>query len=382
MNRVRLAAALLFFSAALITSVRAAEPIEIIAPFNLTGDSSVLDGSCYNGAALAAEIINQNGGLLGRTVDLIPVDTESKPDIVASKVVAALAAHPKAIAGIGFSYSTEALDAGRVFQAAGLPFISPGATDPAVPVEVGDDMFYAAYGDDAQAAAMAAFARNELKADRAAVWVDNGRLYPQTIGRFFKQSFEQLGGTVDLVETDPDPKGFAGFITRYQATSPKPQVVYVASMPDSGPALIKEARAAGIDVPLMSGDGWDEDTIVEASKNGNLSDIYFTTHRFIGVDTPAMMAFVDAYKAKYGHAPSNAFAALGYDTVNLIADAVRRAGSTDPGAVRDVLAATTGFDGVVGKISYAPGKRVPIKAVAVIAVDDGIESLRWVTPLQ
>ncbi|MCP4308640.1 MAG: ABC transporter substrate-binding protein, partial [bacterium] len=69
---------------------------------------------------------------------------------------------------------------------------------------------------------------------------------------------------------------------------------------------------------------------------------------------------------------------LGFDSVNLLADAIRRAGSTDPGDVQAALAATTDFEGVVGKIAYAPGNRVPKKPVAVIAVDNGKESLEWV----
>ncbi|MCP4380403.1 MAG: ABC transporter substrate-binding protein, partial [Hyphomicrobiales bacterium] len=252
-------------------------------------------------------------------------------------------------------YSTEALDAGKLFQAAGLPFISPGATDPAVPAEVGDMMFYAAYGDDAQAAAMALFARNKLDFDAVAVWIDERRTYTKTIGRFFQDSFKTLGGTVALVQSDDSADGFADFLTKIESLTPAPQAIYAATFPSDGPDMIKTARDAGVGLPLLSADGWDEDTIVAASKAESLGDIYFTTHRFIGVDTPAMSAFVEAYTSKYGEAPPSAFAPLGFDSVNLLADAIRRAGSTDPGDVQAALAATTDFEGVVGKIAYAPG---------------------------
>ena len=355
-----------------------AEPIVVIAAFNLTGGSAVLDAPSYDGALLAAEVINRDGGVLGRPLQLVPVDTESRPDEVAAKVEAALAAHPDAVAGIGYTYSTEALNAGRVFQAKGLPFISPGATDPAVPAEVGDNLFYAAYGDDAQAAAMAAFACNELKLDRAAVWIEDRDLYPRTIGRDFEESFETLGGSVVLTQSDSGPAGFSTFIEKLKAVSPPAQAVYVASMPDSGPDLIASARSAGIDIPLLSGDGWDADTIVAKSKEASLDGIYFTTHAFLGVDTVGMKDFASAYTARFGSAPPNAFAPLGYDTVNLLADAIRRAGSVDPASIRVALAATTGFPGIVGAISYEPGVRVPKKEVSVIAVDKGVQSLRWV----
>lgn len=358
----------------------AAEPLQIIAAFDLTGGSAVLDLPSYNGALLAAEAINARGGIDGRTVELIPVDTESRPETVAAKVEAALAAHPDAIAGIGYSYSTEALDAGRVFQAKGLPFVSPGATDPSVPTEVGDFMFYAAYGDDAQAAAMAAFTRDQLGLDRAAVWIDSRDLYTRTVGADFGASFTAGGGTVALARSDDDLAGYATFLDAVKAAAPPVGALYVASMPDAAPDLISRMRAAGVAVPLLSGDGWDADTIVALSKAEGLAGIYFTTHRFLGVDTPAMAAFVADYAKRFGSAPPNAFAPLGFDTVNLIADAIDRAGSTDPRAIRDALAGTTAFPGIVGPIGYAPGVRVPKKEVAVIEIANGVETLRWVAP--
>ena len=357
---------------------QAADPIEVIAPFNLTGAASVLDVASYNGSALAIELINKGGGIDGREVVLVAVDTETDENLIGQKVGDALSAHPDAVAGIGYSYSTEALDAGKLFQAAGLPFISPGATDPAVPAEVGDMMFYAAYGDDAQAAAMALFVHEKLGLDTVAVWIDERRTYTRTIGRFFLESFKNLGGTVALAQSDKDPAGFADFLTKVKTVTPAPKAVYAATFPSDGPDMIKMARAAGVDLPLLSADGWDEEGVAAASKAEDLDGIYFTTHRFIGVDTPAMSAFIDDYTKKYGEAPPSAFAPLGFDSVNLLADAIRRAGSTDPQAIRAALAATTDFEGVVGKIAYTPGDRVPKKPVAVIAVDDGSESLQWV----
>ncbi len=86
--------------------------------------------------------------------------------------------------------------------------------------------------------------------------------------------------------------------------------------------------------------------------------------------TPAIQKFYKDYKAAYGTEPENAFAALGYDTVGLVADAIKRAGSEDPKAIRDAIAATNGYAGVTGTISYPAGVRVPAKTVAMIGVKD------------
>ena len=220
----------------------------------------------------------------------------------------------------------------------------------------------------------------KLKLDRAAVWIEDRDLYPRTVRADFPKSFEGLGGTIVLTQSDASAAGLTAFIDRLGAASPPPQAVYVASMPDTAPDLIAAARAAGITVPLLSGDGWDADTVVAKSKDLSLGDIYFTTHNFLGVDTPEMKAFVTAYTDRFGALPPNAFAPLGYDTVNLLADAMRRANAANPAAVREELAATNGFPGIVGAIGYEPGVRVPKKEVSVIQVQDGVESLRWVAP--
>ena len=357
--------------------MQAAEPIVVIAAFNMTGPEAVLDAPCYRGAELAVEKLNAAGGLLGRPIELIGVDTASDVGSAASKVASALKSRPTAIAGIGFNDSTYALDAGRVFQKAGVPFITPGATAPDLPKRVGDDLFLAAYGDDAQALVMAKYARNELKLQRVALWIDKSRVYTRTVGGFFDKFFRQLGGTVAKRTDTADVTDFRDFIAAYKTANPKPEAIYAASMPRSAVPLIEQVRAAGIDVPLLSGDGWDDEEIVVASKRKEIKGIFFTTHRFLGVDTPGMRAFVKAYTRKFGAPPPNAFAPLGFDTVNLLADAIERAGSTTPEAIRAALANTRDFQGVVGKIAYAPGSRVPKKAVSVIRIDNGVETPVW-----
>jgi branched-chain amino acid transport system substrate-binding protein len=101
--------------------------------------------------------------------------------------------------------------------------------------------------------------------------------------------------------------------------------------------------------------------------------VYFTTHAFISADkgSDKMKAFIAAYNKEYNTNPESAFAALGYDAVYLMADAIKRANSTDPKAIRDALAATKGFAGVTGTVTYQPGIRVPQKSVTIIAIVNG-----------
>ena len=185
------------------------------------------------------------------------------------------------------------------------------------------------------------------------------------------------GGTVDRRNFAAGVTDFGDWIVAFKKADPKPQAIYGASMPRSAVSLIEQVRDAGVDVPLLSGDGWDDEAIVESSKSNGIKNIVFTTHLFLGVDTPGMKEFSEAYKQKFGSPPPNAFAPLGFDSVNLLATAIERAGSTQPDAVRTSLANTRDFEGLVGRIAYSPGKRVPNKAVAVIKIDEGVETLVW-----
>jgi branched-chain amino acid transport system substrate-binding protein len=87
--------------------------------------------------------------------------------------------------------------------------------------------------------------------------------------------------------------------------------------------------------------------------------------------TDAVKKFIAAYQKKFNALPENAFAGLGYDTVKLIADAIQRAGSTDPKAIREALGKTSKFPGITGSVTYPSGVRIPQKGVTMILVKDG-----------
>ena len=99
--------------------------------------------------------------------------------------------------------------------------------------------------------------------------------------------------------------------------------------------------------------------------------IIFSTHALLDENSSRTGEFVKDYRAEYGYPPENSFSALGYDTVNLLADAIDRAGSGDPQAILEALEDTSGFKGVTGEISYQSGGRIPNKNVTMILLTDG-----------
>ncbi len=131
---------------------------------------------------------------------------------------------------------------------------------------------------------------------------------------------------------------------------------------------IIEARQLGIEAPFLGTDGWDSSEFLRVGgKAANNS--YFTSHFSAESRDPVVVEFVKRYTAKYNAAPVP-LAALGYDSVYLVVDALKRAGSDDPEPLKNALAGTQDFPGVTGKITF-DDKHNPSKPAFVLRVQDG-----------
>lgn len=347
-----------------------ADPIPIGAAFSETGGLRSIGSPGLAGMRLAASEINAGGGILGRRVQLAVADSRSNPTAVA-RGVRKLIEDQRVVAIGGLNDSTLALAAGPVAQRAGIPFVTAGATLPTLPRTVGNGFFMAAFGDDAQAHAVADVARRDLRARSAFLLVDRGSDFTRALARFFRRRFVARGGTVTgQLSYASGERDFASAMARIRAHRPAPDVLFFSALPSEAGRLIRQARAAGLMQPILSGDGFDTPELSRVA--GILADnVYYSTHVALDGAAPRIRRFVAAYRGRYGRRPENAFAALGYDTMRLIADAIRRAGSSDPSAIRRALAATRGFAMVTGTISYAPGRRTPRKPVTIIQVREG-----------
>lgn len=351
----------------------AAGTIKVGALYGVTGGMSSIDGPGLNGFKLAAKQINEAGGVNGQMIEVIAIDGKSDQTATTSAATELIEVH-KVVAIGGLNDSTFALAAGPIAQAAGIPFVTAGATLPTLPEQIGDYFFMAPFGDDAQAYAVADYAFNELGARSAYMLVDQAYDFTTALARFFKERWEANGGTIVLEDTyNSGDTDFSAQIARVKALDPQPDVLFISAIPNEAGITTKQFREAGLTQPIISGDGFDTPLIGEVA--GELADdVYYSTHASLDNEAEIVQSFVAAYEAEYGRKPENAFAALGYDTMNLIADAIRRAGSTEPAAIRDALAATQGFQAVTGVISYPEGERKPIKSVTIIRVQDGVYS--------
>lgn len=146
-------------------------------------------------------------------------------------------------------------------------------------------------------------------------------------------------------------------------------VLFVAAAPEDAARLVRRLRAAGYRQPIMGGASFDSDELVDSAEDTG-GKVYFTTHAGVGLSSAGRVVrrFDASYRAAYGRPPQNAFAGLGYDSVGLVASAIRRADSVKPSAIRDSLQATSHYAGVTGTLGYSHDQRVPHKKVTMVCV--------------
>ncbi|WP_157928913.1 ABC transporter substrate-binding protein [Pararhizobium haloflavum] len=348
----------------------AQESIKIGALYNVTGGMSSLDGPSLKGAQLAVKQLNSNGGLLGMQIELIAPDGQT--DQQETAIAAQRVLSEGVVAGIGQSDTTFVMAAAPLFQEEGIPFVTSGATHPELPAWVGDYMFMTPFGDDDQSYAIADYAYDELGIREVAVWTDNSMDFTKALSSFFTERFEERGG--EIVGTDQFMMGdtdFSAQIARLAAIDPAPDAVFVSAIPSEAGLSVKQIREQGITMPIISGDGFDTDLVATVPGPEMADDVYFSTHTYRADDREEVQTFIADYQEEYGIEPENAFAPLGYDAMMLVADAIERAGSVEPAAIRDALAETNGFKAVTGEISYTRDSMVPPKPVSIISVQNG-----------
>lgn len=351
------------------------DTIKIGGGFALTGAESALDVPAFNGATLAVEEINAAGGINGQQLEMITHDSQYDMAVTA-QTARQYVEEDNIQAMIGYTDTDSVLASGPIMQDAGIPFITVGATSPLIPSQVGDKMFLEPFGDNVQAAAGAEYALANFGDTAYLLW-DKGQTYTTLLGGYFKDRFTSAGG--DLVAEDnyeSDTTDFSAQIAKIKALPEQPSFYYIAAMPGNVGIVVKQMRDAGLDGPIVGGDGYDTPDL-PAIAGQAANNVFFTTHALMDANggTDAIKKFMADYETRFGHPVENAFAALGYDTVYLLKDAIERAGSMDPDALEAAIETTSGFPGITGAINFTPEAHVPQKGVTIIEVSDGVFTL-------
>ena len=332
---------------------------------SMTGTTATFGQSTDQGIRLAVDEINGSGGILGRRLAVFLEDDQSRPEEAATAATK-LVNQKHVVAMLGEASSSRSLAAAPICQANRVPMVSPSSTNPRV-TEVGDYIFRVCFIDSFAGAVMARFAAGSLKLTRVALLVDIRNDYSIGLATYFREQFKKLGGQIlaeqSYSEGDSD---FHAQLTQLKAVNP--EAIYVPGYYTEVGTIARQARELGIKTPFLGGDGWDSPKLWEIGGEA-LNGSYFANHYSVDDPNPAVQKFVGDYRARYKAVP-DALAALGYDAARILADAMRRAGSTAGEKVRDALAATKDFPGVTGKITLN-ADRNPIKPAVMLRIENG-----------
>ena len=362
---VALHLSLFTFHLSLFLAQPAVAQIKIGAVSCISGPLSTFGVSSIRGARMAIEEINAKGGVLGQTVELVVDDNGSKAGETA-RITRKFLSQDHVVAILGDLTSSATMEAAPLAQEAHVPLITPTATAISV-TKVGDYVFRSCFTDPFTGRIMARFAIEHLHARRGVILTDVKQDYSIGVSAELSAFYRQQGGQV--LQEFSFSSGDTDF--RAQLSSLKslqPDVVFVPAYYTEAALILREARQLGVKAPFVGGEGWDSPSLLSVA--GKSADGSFYTNHFSPDDPePLVQTFVRAYKANYGTAP-DALAALWYDGAELLADAIRRAGSAEPAKIRDALATTKAFPGVTGNISLDE-QRNASKPVVVVTIANG-----------
>lgn len=323
-------------------------------------------------ARLAVKEINDSGGILvdGRRHRLVLAERTHgvRPDAAASEARASINLDRIDVL-IGPQLSGLATAAAAVAEESGVPMISPMASNPVVTAGR-RYVFRMAFLDEFQGSLLASFARDDLRAARAAVMYDVALPYSADIARLFSETFQRLGGVIAATETFTSDQvtGFGASMRRIAAQ--RPEVILFPVGSPTAIKLIAEARRQGITAYMLGSDTWDLTTIAPLTD----ADSSFVVHQWHpDIQRDQVVRFVTAWRAAHGEGP-RATAALTYDAIQVAARAIARAGSLDGDRIADAIAATPRFEGASGSIEFA-GRHDPRRSGVLSMLRDGKHSL-------
>ncbi len=326
------------------------------------------------GIQLAADEINKAGGIdvngHKKKIKLIIRDNKSSTATSAS-VAAQLATKDKVAAIVGPATTNAGTAQIPNITKAAVPFVSPSATDPNFTLQkdgkVQKYVFRACFQNNIQGESAAKFVMDKLKAKRVAIYADNSSDYGTGLAKAFKKTFK--GKIVDSQTYSAGDKDFNAVLTSFK--SKNADVIYVPGYYTEIGLIIKQARQMGIKAPIVGGDGMCDSKLVQIAGANNATKIFYTTPFSTRVAAKETFSakFLKSFKERY-HADAPAFAALAYDSVYMVKQAIEDEKSDDSTKIAAGLAKLTGFKGVTGEMTIDKHHN-PDEAIVIEEITNG-----------
>ena len=305
-----------------------------------------------NGARMAVEELNAAGVMIDgkkMTIELMAEDDAADPK--QGTAVAQKLADAKVAGVVGHLNSGTSIPASKIYSDAGIPQISPSATNPKY-TRQGFKTTFRVVADDTQlGGTLGKYAVGTLKGKSIAV-IDDRTAYGQGVAEEFAKAVEGAGGKIVAKEFTTDKAtDFNSILTTIKGK--KPDVVFFGGMDAVAGPMLKQMKSLGIKAKFMGGDGICSTELVKLGGDAIADDQVFCAEAG-GVEGEAkagMEEFKTKFKAKY-NADVQVYAPYVYDSVKIMVAAMVAAKSSDPAKYLPVLAATTDYKGVTGPISF------------------------------
>jgi branched-chain amino acid transport system substrate-binding protein len=268
------------------------------------------------------------------------------------------------VALVGPQASRNAIPVSNVAENAQIPMISPWSTNPETTLGK-KYVFRVAFIDPFQGQVMARFTFEELQATKVAVLYDIASSYNRGIAEIYKQVIEAAGGQVMAFESyTTGEEDFSLQLTKIRDSDA--EVLFLPNYESEVPLQVEQARAKGIDIPIIGSDSWGT---IPPENRKSIEGSYFSTHYATDIADEPARTFIEKYRTLYGHTPDDV-AALTYDAFGLLFDAIQNQGLADSESIRTGLAGIESFTGVTGTMQYA-GSGDPVKSAVILKVVNG-----------
>jgi branched-chain amino acid transport system substrate-binding protein len=334
--------------------------IGLLAP--LTGhDNEWLGRQMVYGATMAVHGVNEAGGLLVGDrrflVVLVVADDANSPEVAVS-AAQRLINQAQVVAIVGPAFDNTAVPVATVAERAGIPMISPAATDTRL-TAYKPYVFRGTFNDTVQADALARFAAQELRLEKAAIVYDAATVENQSLAELFQRAFEERGGSIVALEAYSTQIDQSLEQSLARVESAGAELLFLPGIP---PDLLLEelqVREPALNVTLLGSSRWERDSLyAEAVFEG----AYFSNHFCPEPTAEPLAAFSEQYTALYGQEPGS-LASLTFDSLGLIFHAVQRETEIDPASIRQGLYNSRHI-GVTGPYIYDDGGN-PNRDVAI-----------------
>ena len=361
------------------------EPIRIGFFAPVTAPAASADGlSAENSAKLAVKLVNEAGGINGRTVELVNYD-DGLDTTQAVSIAEKLTTKDNVAAVVSGSYSGPTRVAAPIIQNAGKVMVSAYAVHPDV-VNAGDFIFSQSFPGKVQGKAGAEFAVKTLGAKNIAIIavdLDFGTELANTFTAYAEANGAKVVSTDKVAISDNE---FTAIITKLKEKV-KPDLIYIANYYAHAAEVVKQCKLQGLDVPILGTEGADSwQFLLTAGEYAN--GVYLTTNMNRDDVSETTQEYITRYREEFDMEP-DMVGASAYDAFQVIFEAIRQVGADDPAAMRDAIKGLKDFNTVTGKLIQYTEKGEAVKAVQIQQVAEGkfksygeITDLNIITPAE